>query len=357
MKDSLKSLKSDTYTHPLLGMVRGNSKSKTEFVAEWDMRSIPFLKDYKILDYFFFPGAGLIEIALSAGKEYFKSDDVQLENMQIFTTLILEKNKKKEIKTFIKKEEDNINISIFSVPDPIPGRVSQEWSLHGRFILSPNVSKLDKGHLFLKNAQDSCKQKLDPSMFYNKLSSHMITYGPTFQSLEGIYFGEEEAVGAFRNRKEEHPPYLCHPTLLYGSFQLFTALLAKKAEESDYKFILVPCVIRKISYFSAKGYPKYTYVKLNLEKMSTDIYLFNQEHEIVLVIQDFEIAKLSRLELLKNLNSENGQELNKTEREGIIEHISKKLSLSKLDSDFFYDICAFIIIKATRVLDLPSRKV
>lgn len=355
METSLSSLNAFSCAHPLLGMIRENSKSKTMFVAEWDMKSLPFLRDYKILDYLFFPGAGLIEIALNAGKKYLMSDNVQLENMQIFSTLILEKDRNKNIKTFIKKENEKTIISIFSIPES--SKAEKDWILHGDFILSPIVNKLEKNSLFLKTALSRCRQKLDPRIFYEELSSHMITYGHTFQSLENISFGQDEMVGILKNSENDHPPYLCHPTLLYGSFQLFTALLAKKAEENQYKFILVPNAIRKISYFHVKGYPKYINVQLNLKKMSTDIYLFNQEQEVVLAIRGFKITKIPRLELLNNLINENNQQVNKKQREGIAEHLSTKLSANKLGSDFFYDICAFIIIKATKVLDLPSRNI
>lgn len=342
------------FQHPLLGILKINSLQEMVFIAEWQIAQLPFLNDYRILDYLFFPGAGLIEIGLSAGKFYLNKESFQLNQMQIFNTLVFDNRRKRTIKTSIKIEKEFSHVSIYTIPRGMNEKEEKRLILHGTFILSNNLGKIINSTSVLNNISEGLECKLNPSLFYQRLAAHKVDYGPTFQVLEDISFNSSKAAGILKDIKDSHPPYLCHPTLIYGSFQLFTILLAKLAQENGYNFFYLPFGIEKITYFSASGQPKMLSIQLDVSSMKADIYLFNKKGENLLAITGFQFTRVSRLELLSSLKNDSAGLVYDAAACGIAKYVSTTLSQNFFNSDFFYDVCALIIIKATKIIDANS---
>lgn len=333
--------------HALLQQLINNSIEEKIYQAVWDKKKLPFLQDYQILGYLFFPGAGYIEVAYAAAKSTMGNQLFSLKNMQIKDTLYLHSDESCMVTVKISKNE---KIDIYSQL-PTSNRITH----HASMIIEPIAN--NNNDLFtiaktypLLNSDNRIGQTL-----YDKLRQFNIYYGSAYQTLCDISLGENIAFATFKNIVNNENFY-SHPTLLYSCFQLFTFFLAKMAINNT--IIYLPFGIKKIYYVNLEKPGVSAFVKLddgnqNDELLTFDIFLLNEDYQIVIKVEGFQVKAHRKTSLNEKMKHKSEQETNTTHKK-FYEMAQKLLSKpSHTDIvDEFEQLSALILVISTRIINV-----
>jgi acyl transferase domain-containing protein len=188
---------------PFLGMRSHNSSETWKNIV--NTRLYPFLQDHVVQDTVIFPGAGYVEFALEALGNH-------LEHIEILFALVVPTDS-----TFVHVElvKSGDSVSIFTKKEN-----DTKWVENGRAKLKK--SKIHPPNMQLKELQDKCPKYLNKDAIYKRFEVMGLTYGPSFQCIQGLYQGDEESFGILTTSNlEPGVGFVLHPSILDCSFQCF----------------------------------------------------------------------------------------------------------------------------------------
>ncbi|MGK7876650.1 MAG: SDR family NAD(P)-dependent oxidoreductase [Xenococcaceae cyanobacterium] len=236
--------------HPLLGS-RLNS-AIIQFEGEIAREQLAYLKDHRVGGKIVFPGAGYIEMALAAGAEVSKTEQLGLESVSIQRALVLSESETKIVQLILTPENNQgYTFQIYSL-------AATDWTLHvtGK-LLSQNVQEIlppNQGEAAkLASAFEGIASEIDLVDYYRKLQERKLEYGQSFQVIEKIWrLDNSKALGKVKlpeSLRGEESEYYFHPVILDGCLQI---ILATLPEESKLKTYL-PIGCEKIKIYQRPG--------------------------------------------------------------------------------------------------------
>ncbi len=277
--------------HPLLGY------SMRPEVGEWfnhvDEELIPLLRDHKVEDSVIFPAAGFVEMALAAGRAWFKGDAIELRDMDIMRPLVADGHDTRE--TLLRISPDDLVFEISS-----RARLSDDdWSLHVRGTLS----KLPETHYAFAGTGEA-EGAMDAERLYKLTEQFGLFYGPAFQRAESVEIsGEKTARVTFKEPSAltAEAGFLLDPTLLDSLFHGLFALVAK-AGDAPANTSYLPVRIGRLRLFDAgiqatQGVIRVT--KASRRSIEATFELIDADGNVVAVLEAtrFRAVPLARKEL------------------------------------------------------------
>ena len=273
-----------------------------------------YLTDHRAYKQVVVPGAAYVEVALAAGKNYLGTECLTLRNVMIQQALILPEENLCSVQTILTPlQEQSLSFEIHSQNQGSQNQGSQnqgnkadqdEWSLHvsGEIFLGENQTAPDR--IVLAQLQERMQTQRPVSEHYEQCATAELPYGPHFQVIEQLWIGEGEALGKIglpEPLMQEAQPYVLHPTILDGCFQV----VYNAIEVGTY----LPINFDRVDVFRAASDTIWCHVQVhntqnqNGELYTLDLQLFNTDGEVVALFTGMSFKKAERSALLRTLNN------------------------------------------------------
>lgn len=215
-----------TEVHPLLGQ-RMNATHPT-WEREINARLLPCLADHQIQGTTVLPGSAFIEAGMAAAHQVYGEGEYTLENLELRKALVVPGTADPRLRTTLYQESGRVEISSYAAS---PGG-DRTWTLHATARLSrrpPARTERD-----LKDARDTCEQRVAREEFYDLVQQMGFQYGPAFQTVDEVATGPRHAMGRVtipESVRGELGSYRFHPSLIDAAFQvLLTSAAPRDAE-------------------------------------------------------------------------------------------------------------------------------
>ncbi|MEA5619314.1 SDR family NAD(P)-dependent oxidoreductase [Cronbergia sp. UHCC 0137] len=269
--------------HPLLGQKLQLAKSEKIYFQSQISRNNPdFLQQHQVFDKIIMPAAGYIEIAIAAATQIFKSDSYNLQNIQIIQPLTTTNETTLQL-ILTPLEKQTYQFEILSLCASAPLR--ETTHVTGTIQTSPPPPDSPQ-------IPTTCTQKIDPTTYYQTCEKVGIQYGKSFQAIQQLWRGENQALGEIKLSPEiDTTPYQIHPIILDACLQVMGAIFLDSQPPTAY----LPVAIEQFQWYGEKYQTHlWSYVKLR-EKYIADIQIFNADNKLIGTINGLKIQPVKQL--------------------------------------------------------------
>jgi NADPH:quinone reductase-like Zn-dependent oxidoreductase len=232
--------------HSLLGQrLRSPLLKETVFQTTVSDRGPSFVRDHVVLGTPLFPATGYVEMAAAAGRTVL--DRVEVEEITIEEPLPLAADAVRVLQIALSASEGGrARFDVFS--RDATGSDAAEWSRHASGWVAATAADGAQRTESLEDVRRRCDVEVDRSGLYARLHAAGVEYGPTFQAIERIWAGTNEAVA--RLRRPAASPRLevdtIHPGYLDAALQtLLAALPADMTTDGD---VYLPIALRGVRH-------------------------------------------------------------------------------------------------------------
>jgi len=215
--------------HPLIDeKIASPALNAVLFQKHFSPDSLVYLADHRIFDSIVVPGAFHISMAVSAAGlmrsgSMRSGQEIVLENLMFPQALALSDHESCMLQIVLTPEEnDRFGFCLGKISDN-----GESWQEHA----AGKIAFLPKAHhpsrtVDIEMLKKRCPEKIDGSVYYQRLANSQIHLGPQFRWIETIWRGQDEAIGLMIAPKIDGlAQYEIHPTLIDACFQLLVALL------------------------------------------------------------------------------------------------------------------------------------
>lgn len=275
--------------HPLLGRLIPTPLNQTLFTQELDLSSLAYLSDHVIFQQTIFPGAGYVELILSAARQILGSSSMRMQAFRIDSPLLLDLGKPVKIQVILGKNADHsFNLAVYS-----QNQLNNEWLCHATALVNPvegNGLPLDQS-----SVETRYPQQARIADFYQGIEAYGILYGSSFQNIRQLNYGESEAF-AIIEFAQSTDPYLCHPALLDSCFQVLVATCFFKTPEQE--SIYLPLSIDELTIYKPLGNNIQVSAQLGSkpgnDRIVADLQLYNAQGELLAAIKGLQGKRASQ---------------------------------------------------------------
>jgi len=250
--------------HPLLGEAFSPSdRPGTHYWEQWvSVKALPYLEDHRVRGEAVFPGAGYLEMALSAGAEIYGEGGFILEDFEFERMLLLAGRGERRVQLALRDD----NGSQAKVEIASRDEETKTWRRHARGTLRDVAVDPEGTWELPRHVQERCEVMIDAASHYARMEARQIHYGPAFQGLEQIWLGAGEALGRVRlpDQAGDAALYQMHPALLDACFQIAATLFG--GDTPDVTF--VPVEIEQFRLH--QRLPRSAWVRASLSKRETE---------------------------------------------------------------------------------------
>lgn len=246
-----------TPLHPLLGARL--SDGSPEWRSLLDTVLVPYLSDHRVDGGVVMPAAGLIEIALAAGRELFGSVPLEIVEFDIAKAMTFGDDETREVST--RYTTPTHGIEVWSRRRFADG---DEWILHAKGVLTPLA---DDG----RDVRETLPQVTDPifneaAEIYAAAGRAGLDYGPYFQAVQATWrdetVGESSLIVPQGGTGAYSDAHVLHPVSLDSSFHgLFLARPQRDGERKAH----LPIRFRRIRVWQPGGAITRSVTKLQRE--------------------------------------------------------------------------------------------
>lgn len=270
--------------HPLLG--RRLKSPYPTWEMEIDTWRVPFLDDHRIQGTVVFPGAGYVEMGLSAIREVYGDGDYVLntEDIEFKKALFLPEGQAIKLRLILNPKD--ASFGIYSSKD-----TSEEWTLHASGKVKPrNIGAMPK--VAISELQKNCQEEISREKCYVHFRTLGLEYGVTFQGIQQLWQGENEALAHIEIPEEingEVSNFRIHPAVLDVCFQVLAAALPLGDEESkENTTVYMPIGVEQGAVYRQLSQKMWIHASIkeqDAKGLKGDIRLIDEKGNLVLEIQ------------------------------------------------------------------------
>ncbi len=283
--------------HPLLGW-RPNTNYNL-WTTHLDRSTVPFLEDHVINGQMIFPGAGYVEMALTAGSALYGSDAVELRSMDILQAMVLSDEYLTEVQTEISEETGTVKISSRM-------RLSgDDWTLHavGR------VAKLETVAPKIQLDFEAARLINTGEEIYKAALTYGLEFGPRFQRTQNVSQVDQATFIVCLSALDEEDKvssFGLHPAELDGCFHGLLSLFRENTTQNSRPKAYVPIFFDKVRQYQTGASP--AYVRIQVKRASelsilADFQIFDEDDKVIATIVGgrFRATELGRKDNLSDL--------------------------------------------------------
>jgi NADPH:quinone reductase-like Zn-dependent oxidoreductase len=192
----------------------------TVYVGRLGIDSPPYLNDHRIFDVPLFPGAGYLEVALTAARLALGVETLSLAEVQIQEALALPETGERLMQTAVSPPQNGqATVRIFSQDES--GKWQQHVTAVAQFTSPPLPALEPPGAIIAR-----CAETISGADYYQKLAGVGLGYGPAFRGIRTIWRRDGEALAEISLPDDlSGRGYALHPALLDACFQVIGAAL------------------------------------------------------------------------------------------------------------------------------------
>ncbi len=281
-----------------------------KFETQISAKQQPYLLDHRVQGKIIFPLTGYIEMALAAATEVFKTVQPVAKNIELKEALVLAETEVRNIKLILFPQADAeiATFEILSQRSDNEGLLNQ-WTLHvkGEIHKKTNTnSSLSTSSIFLTDIKQRCSENIPTLGFYHSLRSRGMEHGPSFQGVQQIYGGINEALGQIQlppMLAEEASFYHVHPAFLDACIQILVAALPSNSSQLSSFVTYLPYCLEKVCIHKPVSTQIWSYVSIHSNSLDTnpdvfkcDLYLLDDLGEICVEISGLGLQRVHRVE-------------------------------------------------------------
>ena len=294
--------------HPLLGQRLPSALREIQFESCLNIGATTFLRDHYAFGAVIFPATAFIEMVLAAASEIsLERGRYVVEDLEIREALTLPQYDSKVIQLILTPEDRyGFSFRIFSlVADGFEDSDLWKINVSGRLRTEAPGSSLKK--ISLESIREQCGDEISVERFYVKSEERGITHGPTFQAVEKLWRGNDEAIALIRLPEElsiDAGDYQVHPVLLDACLHIGKASFPEYDEETTEEEIFLPTIFERIHVCGQPGTRLWSYTVLRpgdhaeSELRTVDIKIFNLDGNLVAEVHGLHFKRATRESLL-----------------------------------------------------------
>ncbi len=241
--------------HPFLGMNLSTIERQL-FVSTFTGNEF-FLTDHQLKGNAVFPGVGYLEMALAAGKNSVDQPIKGLTNI-IWQKPLIVSNSKVKVQIELVANDNSMSFEITSVND-----ADNSTTVHGQGEICFGSIKKSRS-LDLKSIQPRLTKRFNTSTLYPLLDTCGNCYGPSFQGIETLWLGKEEALAKIilpPDIRDSQSSFYLHPSVLDSALQPLLAFYCSDSRTSNGNKTYLPFALDEIRIYDHLPGAGYSYVR------------------------------------------------------------------------------------------------
>jgi myxalamid-type polyketide synthase MxaB len=220
----------DAAGHPLLGhRVRSPLLQSHVFESSLPAAELAFVNDHVVYGAVVLPATAYIEMAVAGAREAFGEADVAVESFTIEEALALPDGSVHVVQLALSPlESGRATFQVFS-RDVAVTDADAPWTRHAAGDVVRRPEKSAEARDSLAEIRERCSATLDVAAVYERLRGHGVAYGPTFQGMQALWRGTDEAVARLvlpSGLAEESSEYAIHPAFMDAALQVLSAAVS-----------------------------------------------------------------------------------------------------------------------------------
>ncbi|WAN69217.1 SDR family NAD(P)-dependent oxidoreductase [Moorena producens JHB] len=278
-------LSTEKNLHPLLGkrFYCAGQPQQVQFESLLAEDEPAYLKHHRVFDRALFPTTAYLEIALAAGVNRFKTDNLVVEDLVIPTGLILPEGEIKTVQTILTPSENQTYQWQVFTQQQQPNQEEPQWILHANGKI--RAAEMDNGvaTFDLEKYLSECSQPIEIPDHYQQYRQRGIEYGNSFQGIQQLWKGSNQALGKIELSPDLLPEvtdYQFHPALLDGALQVLIHALPQTNTNQTY----LPIGIEQLKVYSRPGLSVWAIASVTIETQenwTATLTLVNEKGEIL----------------------------------------------------------------------------
>lgn len=213
--------------HPLLGPPEKTDAGALRFETRCSLKNTGYLNDHRVTGTIVLPTTLELELAMAAGRHYFGSEQVAIEDVMHHQAMLLPDTSERLLQISVEprlNDRASFEVSSKSATEHDP------WSL----LMTGNVSRAvpqAASRFSVEQVKANCRQSaLSVAQLYDKLHTLGLEYGPDFRGITQIHMGQQEILTKVRLPETCDPhSYLLHPAFLDACLHAYPFGLDAKA--------------------------------------------------------------------------------------------------------------------------------
>ena len=288
------SLSRSKILHPLLGqklhlqLHLAGLEQQHRFESQISAAQPAYLSHHQVFDRAILPATAYLEIALAAGFNLFKSQQIVVEDVLFQQGLMLSATEPITVQTTIAPlAAGSHRFQIFTQQQP-NNQAEQSWTLHaGGNIRIANADSVPP-QIDIAKYLAEC-DSIDVAEYYQTAQQRGINYGVSFQGIQALWSGGDRAVGQIQLSSElvaGAAAYQLHPALLDAAFQVMGAAIGDTNDDLTY----LPVQVKRLSVYRRPDAQVWAIAELdrlegnNSDSLSANITLVNDDGAIMAIV-------------------------------------------------------------------------
>ncbi len=274
-----------------------------------------FMKEHIIFDTSISPAAAHISMLLSLSRQLDNSSSAcVIENIEFRSPLLVENDGERTVQVYVENiHGDSTKFQIVSKDNKAD---NSSWTKHclGNMRSVQAGSNSENMRISVEELKEMYPEDDTGFDFYDSLTSFGFNLGEGFRRIEKVWKKDNKGICLIRPLEgiPDLGAYILYPGVIDSIFQsaipiseLTTRMEAKNAE--DTVRTMIPFSIAKLTYHytPAQYFWCHTNVEVQKEVIIGDIYVYNENGEIVFTIEKIMARLTNRNSLLREMNSNN----------------------------------------------------
>ncbi|NEO91651.1 MAG: SDR family NAD(P)-dependent oxidoreductase, partial [Moorea sp. SIO3G5] len=295
-------LSTEKNLHPLLGkrFYCAGQPQQVQFESLLAEDEPAYLKHHRVFDRALFPTTAYLEIALAAGANRFKTDNLVVEDLVIQTGLILPEEEIISVQTILTPSENQTYQWQVFTQQQQPNQEEPQWILHANGIIRAAEMETGVATVDLDKYLNQCNQPIEIPEHYQHYRQRGIEYRSSFQGIQQLWKGSNQAIGKIELSPDLLPEvtdYQFHPALLDGALQVLIHALPETNTNQTY----LPIGIEQLKVYSRPGRSLWAMASVTIETQenwTAQVTLVNEKGEILATLFGLQVKLASPESLL-----------------------------------------------------------
>lgn len=197
------------------------------------------------------PAAAFMDIALAAARDYFDTDEVSVESLQLPKALFLTERQKSIITRLSGESAARKRLEVFSRYADADN--DEPWELNAIASISASRGAAVEKSISGDEVIATQIRQLNKEQFYELVSERGLNYGPQYQVIDHLYRNEDSAFAVSslpESVAADAGRYLLHPSIGDGCLQTMTGVVPLE-ENGDYcPDLYLPIGVRRLTRFA-----------------------------------------------------------------------------------------------------------
>jgi len=265
--------------HPLL-TVRHRTP-EMHWQASLDRRVVPWLNDHRVQGHMVFPAAGYLELGFGTARDLHGAGALQLEDVEFSKALFIPAGAEPPVVQTTHDATDN-SYQVHSRA----GAIANAWNLHAAGKHRLLTHRAPAAFESFESIRARCTEQFEQKEFYDYLRNMGLEFGPAFQGVRNVCWGDDEALGEIvvsESAEKELSKYEFHPALLDSCLQVSGAALFKRFEGKE-KRLMLPVFLDRARLFQKPSGRLWAYARITRPGSHSalfDILVANEAGETV----------------------------------------------------------------------------